>query len=132
LTFDWAEFARIAKSLAAAAKDEAAHRTAISRAYYCAYHKARIWREHQSSFRTLPLGEGSHSALWDAFVSSSNKLEMQVGHIGKRLKEYRTKADYRMSYPEVSFHADGSIKQMEKLISLLDEITSSRKSGNPS
>jgi hypothetical protein len=72
-------------------------RTAISRAYYAAFHKARTLLQ-QGSFR-VPDAEQAHAYLW---LRLSNSGHPDVSNAGKNLYELRRMrnwADYDFGYP---------------------------------
>lgn len=98
ISFDWREFLRLADELGKRS-DEAAQRTALSRAYYFVYHLA-LKRARQNGFVALQ-GEGSHVQLWRNFSGSPDPECRKLGEIGARLKENRRKADYDDVFPRL-------------------------------
>ena len=96
--FDFIDYLDLADSLAAGS-DEAAWRSAISRAYYAALHVA---------FQALPLSirgtithRTTHRDVWQLYTTSSVAACRQIGHAGIRLQRARVQADYRV-LPTVS------------------------------
>ncbi len=73
----WEDFLVLAKKLAEAPATEAAYRSSVSRAYYAAYHVAKITLE--ASGLTIPRGAGSHKRVWDAYSFSSADRARAVG-----------------------------------------------------
>jgi uncharacterized protein (UPF0332 family) len=74
------------------ATDEASWRTAVSRAYYAAFHEARRW------LRTLgfqvPKAEQAHAYLWLRLSNCGDQHLQQAGTELKRLRRDRNVADY--------------------------------------
>ena len=93
--FDWAEFLALAANQLAAHVDEASHRTAISRAYYCAYHKA--WAVANGY-----IDEKSHWKLWDLYRRKTDVKCRQLRDIGDRMKKERIDADYVQKATRIS------------------------------
>jgi uncharacterized protein (UPF0332 family) len=76
---------------------ESEWRSAISRAYYAAFHKARRLLR-QSGF-TVPRGDLAHAYLWKRL---SNSGHPDVNHIGQKLNDLRSArnwADYDFDLP---------------------------------
>ena len=92
--FDWDDYLGLAERLAQDSGDEPALRSAISRAYYSAYHAAaRFVRE-----RGLLVGSHSHLAVWRAVAEQAGGAGSRLGVLGHRLKESRIEADYRTPF----------------------------------
>lgn len=91
--FDWWQFLELAQRLAADG-DEAARRSAVSRAYYAAFGAARAWREGIRYF-DAPTDGTVHQALWASFGEGPTDDEREVGMLGDRLRRSRNTADYR-------------------------------------
>src|ERR1700740_1470503 len=103
MAFDWKEYLRLANHLAEQ-QDEAAMRSAVSRAYYCAYNLAML-RAQANSYRS-PSDTGSHDALWHLSHPNAEKHKVdeckQLASIGTRLKRRRVQADYRRDFNRLS------------------------------
>lgn len=91
MSFDWKEYFLLANRLGAET-DEASKRSAISRAYYFAYHLARSRAEKNNC--VFSKNRPSHSQCWETYQASPDRSCAQVGVIGDRLKRKRHKADY--------------------------------------
>ena len=89
--FDWGDYLALAERLAAETDNEAAQRTAISRAYYAAYHAAAAFVRDKGMLET----GHSHRAVWAAFVADGDRARVRVGWKGHLLKLTRLDADYR-------------------------------------
>lgn len=82
----------VADDLAAQQGREAWERSAISRAYYAAYHVARDYLRAQAN--AVP-GMKRHHEVWDGIADASKA----VSQGGKRLHGWRKLADYERQYP---------------------------------
>ena len=93
--FDWSQYFNLAEELAKRS-DEAALRSALSRAYYFVFHLA-LKRAQTNGFRPVG-GEGTHKQLWRNFGDSPDPDCQKLAHIAARLKEKRERADYEDYY----------------------------------
>lgn len=100
MSFDWKEYLTLAQELSARA-DEASKRTAISRAYYFAYHLALSRAEkNRCVFNRLA---PAHKQCWEKYQASSDSSCATVGIMGDRLKRSRAKADYNPLFPGIDY-----------------------------
>lgn len=99
--FDWASFLDLGRSLAEKTDDEAAARSAVSRAYYAAFHHAKSYLVAHDENVQVPRDGSSHERVPEllkragrtrAEISAATKLE--------RLKKLRRWADYEPSSRE--------------------------------
>jgi len=90
--FDWSEYLTFAKELSTRT-DEAALRSAISRAYYAAFHCARAYCKAKSIPIPESLDNSSHKVVWDALLNRGRTLAGAQAK-GTRLKRKRHDADY--------------------------------------
>jgi uncharacterized protein (UPF0332 family) len=97
MSFDWHEYLDLARELQRSKQmscaDEARLRSAVSRAYYAAYHAARnrLEREGHKSISSLP---DCHRYVWKQFKLSIDQQRREIGTKGQRLKQERRNADY--------------------------------------
>ena len=91
MPFDWNAYFTLAEDLASRS-DEASKRTAVSRAYYSAFHDALIRAERNCGPKQ---GGNSHQWCWDRYIYTQNETCNQLGIDGDRLKARRIKADYK-------------------------------------
>src|SRR2546422_3835357 len=91
MPFDCDNFLILAKELATKT-DEASHRTAISRAYYCVFNLASARAESKVGPR--PIDAPSHQWCWDQYLGTFNLACRQLGNTGDRMKRLRVRADY--------------------------------------
>ena len=99
--FNWIAYFTLANELAARNDDEAALRTAISRAYYYVYHLA-LQRAQGNNFKIQEGDGGTHQQLWRIFSGSPDPECKRLGHIASRLREKRVRADYNANFARVS------------------------------
>lgn len=97
--FSWSDYLAVAKQLSSH-PDEEWQRTAISRAYYAAYHACL--QRYETKYGKVPpkQGAGVHEQLWSAFMDKRQlgNIYKQVAEDGRRLKTRRVKADYKVVY----------------------------------
>lgn len=95
MSFDWLEYLNLAQQLAGQAtkpsSQEAKLRSAVSRAYYAAFCKARnhLRGEGHSIPRFKP-----HRYVIDQFLDSPDRVSKRIGAHLDRLRKDRNKADY--------------------------------------
>lgn len=94
--FDWTQYLVFAKELSGRT-DEAALRSAISRAYYAAFNRARAYCIAKGIPVPESLDNTSHKAVWDALSNRGRTLAGAHSN-GTRLKRKRVDADYK---PEI-------------------------------
>jgi uncharacterized protein (UPF0332 family) len=95
MSFPWKEYLSLAQELSRRT-EEACHRSAISRAYYAAFHAARAYvREHHPA-EHLPGGPEDHGRVW-RILETSGRLGSRMGRLGKDLRRWRNQADYETS-----------------------------------
>ncbi len=75
MPFDWRDYLSLGQELSQR-QDEAAQRSAISRAYYAAFCCARVYLErHGVAFSTM--GQDSHTLVWKQF-QNKGKTEATI------------------------------------------------------
>ena len=97
MTFDWTDFLRLAKTLVESPNPpelvESCCRSATSRAYYAAYHRALEYACHEGH---LPLAGDEHRDVQRYFTNykptsaTRRKVAVELG----RLRDSRRRADY--------------------------------------
>jgi len=115
MSFDWNEYLRLAQQLGGLA-DDAASRTAVSRAYYSAFHAASMSVESNKITTNPKYERDRHLRIWNIYMDSSNKECRRIGNSGQRLKAERQYADYdsESSFPET--RVERSIAQARALV----------------
>jgi len=112
--FDWEDFLKLAEQMSGAS-NEAAQRTAISRAYYAVYHAASSYiRRMQLITPGRPL---SHREVWRVLKLSTNLDHRDTGFRGEDLKRLRQEADYRSPYSgDIATDARETVAEARALI----------------
>ena len=95
MPWDWVGFKEVAERLAVSS-DEGDQRTAISRAYYFAHHRACEYCSEVLN-ETLPRDGRRHQVVID-LLDQGNVAESIVAGKLKRIRSERTKADYDRRY----------------------------------
>jgi len=97
MSFDWTEYLALAQDLAGQRVTpptvEAKLRSAISRAYYAAFCKARNHLRDREGHDIPTTGE-AHVKVRDIFRDSPYRQRKSIGTTLNRLREDRRKADY--------------------------------------
>lgn len=123
MSFRWTDYLALATQLAQET-NEAALRSAISRAYYAAYHEAKYLADPNNEGK-FSNQRGSHSALWDFYQQNSNSVYKTVGTQGDRLYKNRLKADYNVKIGElqqISLTVKDTIDKAKLIMERLDTI----------
>ena len=90
MSFDWNNFLVLAEELGQRG-DEAAKRTAISRAYYFIFNLAYARAENNGS---VFVAGDRHSQCWRKYMSAPDPACRELGNVGDRMKGRRISADY--------------------------------------
>ena len=124
MPFDWTNFLLLAEELATRA-DDAAKRTAISRAYYFVFHLA--FARAESTAGPFQVGEGSHRWCCDKYANTYTRTRDQVCNqlwlAGDRIKRRRIKADYKEDVPRLLDEVNWTLeeaRQFRENLALLD------------
>ncbi len=96
MTFDWTDYQELACTLQSRPEHpgpcEAALRTATSRAYYAALHRARHFAGSRG--HTVSASQSIHIGIPNYFINSGIPALRAVGNRLKELKKCRNAADY--------------------------------------
>ena len=116
MPFEWTHFISCAEDLSKKS-DEASWRSSISRAYYGAFGKIRIYCSAKYSIRTS--GDSVHQKIIQILKESEDQLEFSLGNTLSQLRDSRNEADYdshaRITKPIV----ESAIKKSRDMISTL-------------
>jgi hypothetical protein len=118
--FNWSEYLRLAEELGSRTGDEAALRTAISRAYYYVFHLA-LDRAKGNGFVTMS-GESTHLQLWRLFTTSPEPSCLSLGQIAIRLKEKRERADYNDYFARITEEIPPVLEDARRFATLLSAL----------
>jgi uncharacterized protein (UPF0332 family) len=114
------DFLTLAQTLLAD-RFEAAWRSAVSRAYYAAFHVARELLEDLRF--TVPRGEQAHGYLWLRLSNCGDRQLEKTGASLNTLRQDRNGADYDLHRPLTQANAARSVRAAEQLILLLTGTT---------
>ncbi len=119
--FDWQDYLGLAEDLANHGSDEAAQRSAISRAYYAVYHRASRYVRSQT---LVPAHTGlTHRTVWNVIRTTSNLNRQQAGNRGDALKVVRFRADYDNPFPgDLQRATRDALLEAREIIDLIDVI----------
>src|SRR5947209_1214478 len=107
----------VADNLCAGNK-EAEWRSGVSRAYYAAFHTARLLLK-ACSFK-VPNGDQAHGYLWLRLCNAGQPDIIQAGKDLSDLRGKRNWADYNLDRPMYQADAIGYYQAAEKVIQLLE------------
>ncbi len=114
--FDWEQFIVLAEELVERRADVGAERTAISRAYYAAFHgaSAYVCARGQRLTRTGV----DHALVWDWFFGAGADRRLQwIGTQGIRLRRARRRADYEPApIPNCSIEAQNAVRLARRIL----------------
>jgi hypothetical protein len=118
--FEWRDFLTFAEALVAdPLSGEAAHRSAVSRAYYAVFNLARGYLIAKE--RIEPARTDSHDQVWLALEGGSH-AERRIGQGGRRLRYWRNWADYETEYPQVARDAANLVALARRLTGEIDAL----------
>lgn len=115
MSFDWNEYLQLAKHLGGL-RNEAASRTAVSRAYYCAFHAASLSLKSNNITTNPKYARDRHLQVWKIYIDSSDRDCVRIGNKGQRLKIERHAADYEPDRDFPDSHVQRCISQAEELV----------------
>ncbi len=103
MSFDGTDYFTLAEELTRQAKnspvEEAMLRSAISRAYYAVFLKARHHLRVKEKDTLIPGGPAAHEYIKDKFKNSSSAVRQEIGEALKTLRIQRNRADYGDNFP---------------------------------
>ena len=123
MPFEWTEYLALARRLAKE-NNEAAQRSAISRAYYSVYHSALSFLEQTENF-SVSFENPAHKQVWDRF-RRLGRTHAAVGLNGDRLRVNRAQADYYDDIRDLPNLVDDSFDRVDKVSHYLDQIGRAR------
>jgi uncharacterized protein (UPF0332 family) len=115
--FDWTEFLTLAKELAAR-PDEAARRSAVSRAYYSVLGQARTLFDARGEVSATVQA----ATLWKVLQEKGDAPRREIGVSAGRLRGKRNRADYDPTVQGLENLVKSSLLEAEHLISMLAKI----------
>jgi uncharacterized protein (UPF0332 family) len=122
MSFDWSHYLDLAQDLFAQAASsphqDANFRCAISRAYYAAYHKARLRLYNKWGIRVAS-NANAHGEVRNEF---KKKGERQIAAALDRMRIDRNKADYNDSVAGLTITTKENLKRANKVLSALNKL----------
>jgi len=116
--FEWVGFMDLAEDLAARANDEAAARTAISRAYYATFHTGRDYLVRTGI--GLDRSRNAHRQVQDALRTKN----AEIGQDLELLHFWRKKADYdNLQLTDVDEQANSAVILARETIDAIKAIS---------
>jgi uncharacterized protein (UPF0332 family) len=116
MSFDWREYLELARELAglrgSGYSQEAADRSAVSRAYYAAFCWARNYAEAKLGFKPQK-GPDDHKRLREHL--KRQRHQMLASHLNK-LRGWRNECDYDDQVPQLRQRVSVSIEVADKII----------------
>ncbi len=128
MPFDWSDYRTLAETLKQQ-PDEAARRSAISRAYYFAYHQALRHLTEQHQFQVSE-DKPAHDQVWREF-SRQGLSYREVWNKGDRLKKLRVEADYRATATLDAEATTLALKLADRICACLQQLQSKLLPGQP-
>ena len=126
MPFDWTGYRSVAESLKDKG-DEASHRSAISRAYYYAYHQAVNFLAEHHGFQHSE-ARPAHDQVWREFEHKGLTYK-EVWFKGNQLKSLRVDADYRATAVIHAERVMTSLKLADRICQCLSQMHEKLLSG---
>jgi hypothetical protein len=125
MSFDWTNYLNLAQELTgspiAPSNEEAKLRSAISRAYYAAFIKARNYLRDQERYLT-PAGGNPHYDVPLQFQQSSDAARRAIGVNLNRLRKDRNVADYADRFNGLSAASNLAIQRAIQILVTLSRL----------
>jgi len=96
--------------------DAASHRTAISRAYYAAFHAATLHAKQNG------YAERSHGRLWKMYSSDADINARRISALGNHMKKARDDADYAAVVPRINDIMTQQLADANTFVALLARV----------
>ena len=122
MAFDWSQYLVLAEELAEQKDNEAALRSAVSRAYYAAFCLAR---EHLLNTNMLFRSGSrrprlSHRTVW---LTYRRDIDRRIGMDGNRLRELRNLVDYEDVVPDLNNVVRSALSTSRRILASLDKLS---------
>ena len=122
MAFDWSQYLALAEDLAVQPDNEAALRSAVSRAYYAAFCLAR---EHLLNTNKLFGSRSrrprlSHRTVW---LTYQRDVDRRIGMDGNRLRDLRNLADYEDVVPNLDNAVRSALSTSRRILTSLNELS---------
>ncbi len=119
MSFQWSDYLALAdrlfKTPNTPGPDEAAYRSAVSRAYYAAFCSARNFARDREKLN-LPQTAKAHQLVMAHFHSSQDPLRRKIARNLRRLRDQRNRADYDDTLARPEALAQSAVTLAEHLL----------------
>lgn len=115
--FDWDEYLELAEEWVGRRGHPAAERSAISRAYYAAFHKAKAYYLAQGE--RLGFDADDHRAIAVWLQSNQNPAIRVIGVNPQRLRQLRREADYDDVFENLSAEARAGVLTARRIVAAI-------------
>jgi len=116
---DWHGYLDLADDLLSIRlQDEAAQRSALSRAYYGAFGVAREYLLIKRGVAVAAFNVHYH--VWTVFAQAPRGIEQWIAQEGNRLKRRRDLADYETNYATLAADAQRWVARARRLLAEID------------
>jgi uncharacterized protein (UPF0332 family) len=126
MSFDWADFLVLAKELAQQPShlpgSEARQRSAISRAYYAVFCRARNHLRTAHPHLAIPADVEAHGFVRQQFANSADPMSRVVAVNLGRLRDYRNQADYDDQIARPEDTAQMALAYADAAMAALDQL----------
>lgn len=119
--FDWDEFLEFAEEQVRRRGHPAAERSAISRAYYAAFHRARSHYADRGERLTFRADE--HGIVPEWFRSQADQRLRMIGAGLVWLRQLRRDADYGDRFPNLTTEAEAAVRLARRLLNQIADVT---------
>jgi uncharacterized protein (UPF0332 family) len=117
VAFNWEDYLRLAKQLSQDSTDEAALRSAVSRAYYAVFCKARNMVSRETGRNFTGTAE-DHQEVWNTYRLKGG-TPRTIGDWGVQLRNSRNLVDYDNEVKNLSSVVQKSIEKAERILAHL-------------
>jgi uncharacterized protein (UPF0332 family) len=127
MSFDWEEFLILAHELVGkstrSAHEDAKMRSAISRAYYAAFNRAKSYLIDKDYDRSIPTDGRAHEEVKNKFLNHDDERRQRIGTNLERILKDRKRADYNNTFQNLPVQVSLVLKQARQVIELLDKLS---------
>ena len=122
MTFDWSQYLVLAEALATQPDNEAALRSAVSRAYYAAFCSAREYLLSTNMLfgRRPRRTRLSPRAVWRTY---QRDVDRRIAMDGNRLRELRNLVDYEDVVHDLDNAVRSALSMSRRILASLDELS---------
>ncbi len=112
----------LAKEAAAGPHQDAKLRSAISRAYYAAFLRARYYLTYKAKDLNIPRDGTAHTCVREQFRSTTEAIRQEIWQGLDDLRKARNQADYQANYKVSNNNVRFLVIQARHTISLINSL----------